>query len=116
MESSCKTNHSCPSEALADDVIQAKIQELNSAWTLVDEDFKKIRREFKFKNFAEAHEFVGKIAALAEADNHHPDINYGWGYAVITFYTHNAGGLTEMDFASAAKIDVIASASEAIQK
>ena len=107
--------HSCPSQALTDEVLAGRMAELNSAWQLLDESPKKICRDFKFKNFIEAHEFVAKVAELAEADNHHPDINYGWGFAKITFYTHNAGGLTEMDFAAAAKIDVIASACEAIQ-
>ena len=47
---------------------------------------------------------VGKIA---EAEGHHPDINFGWGYAKISITTHAIKGLSENDFILAAKIDEI---------
>jgi 4a-hydroxytetrahydrobiopterin dehydratase len=49
-------------------------------WALVD-DTKRIERTYRFKNFAEAFRFVERAAALAEAEGHHPDIAFGWGYA-----------------------------------
>lgn len=72
-------------------------------WTLKDNH--DISRHFTFKNFAEALAFVNKIGALAEAEGHHPDISFGWGYVTITLSTHAVSGLSENDFILAAKID-----------
>ena len=66
-------------------------------WRL-DEAATHITRRFEFKDFA---------AALAEAEGHHPDIAFGWGYAEIVFYTHKIKGLHENDFIMAAKIDAL---------
>lgn len=71
----------------------------------VSADGKTITREFKFRNFAEAQFFVNLVGAVAEAEGHHPDIAFGWGYAAFALTTHDAGGLTENDFIIAAKID-----------
>jgi 4a-hydroxytetrahydrobiopterin dehydratase len=66
-----------------------------------------IRRKFTFRNFAESLAFVNQVAAVAETENHHPDIEFGWGYAVFTLYTHDIGGLHENDFIVAAKINAL---------
>ncbi len=68
---------------------------------------RKISREFKFKNFADALAFVNKVGALAESEGHHPDIQFGWGYVKIELTTHAVKGLSENDFIMAAKIDEI---------
>jgi len=72
-------------------------------WTLA-EDATRIERTFKFRDFAEAFHFVEKVAELAEAEDHHPDITFGWGYCKIVLYTHKIKGLHENDFILAAKI------------
>ncbi len=64
--------------------------------------------DWKFKNFQEAQAFVNRAGALAEAEGHHPDIAYGWGYAKLTLTTHAINGLSENDFILAAKINEIA--------
>ena len=64
-------------------------------------------KEFKFKNFKESQTFVSKIGDLAEKENHHPDISFGWGYCKIKIFTHAIKGLAESDFILAAKIDGI---------
>lgn len=69
-----------------------------------------LRRSFNFKNFAAALDFVNKVGALAEAEGHHPDIAFGWGYADVSLQTHKIKGLHENDFIMAAKIDGIADA------
>ena len=46
-------------------------------------------------------------AAIAEAEGHHPDVTFGWGYATVSLYTHKIKGLHENDFIIAAKIDRI---------
>ena len=62
-------------------------------------------KEFSFKNFKESQEFVNKIGELAERENHHPDISFGWGYCKVKIFTHAIKGLAESDFILAAKID-----------
>jgi len=68
---------------------------------------KKISKEFKFKNFAEALAFTDKVGAIAETEGHHPDIALSWGKVGITLSTHAIGGLSVNDFILAAKIDKI---------
>ncbi|MDP9138418.1 MAG: 4a-hydroxytetrahydrobiopterin dehydratase [Pseudomonadota bacterium] len=76
-------------------------------WSLLD-DARRIERRFQFKNFREAFAFVERAAGLAEAEGHHPDITFGWGYAMVSFHTHKIKGLHENDFIMAAKLDRIA--------
>jgi 4a-hydroxytetrahydrobiopterin dehydratase len=64
-----------------------------------------IRREFDFPNFRDAFGFVARVALIAEAEGHHPDIELGWGRAALELTTHAASGLTRNDFVLAAKID-----------
>lgn len=65
-----------------------------------------IDREWKFADFAEAMGFVDRVAELAEAANHHPDILlHGWNKVRLTLSTHSEGGLTAADFDLAGRID-----------
>ena len=64
-----------------------------------------IEKDFKFKNFIESEKFIIKVGKIAETEGHHPDINFGWGYAKIKISTHAIDGLAESDFVLAAKID-----------
>ena len=48
--------------------------------------------------------YVGAVAYLAEAANHHPDVTIQWNKVTLTLSTHSAGGLTENDFALAGQI------------
>jgi len=73
-------------------------------WALVD-DGRGIGRSFRFKSFKEALDFVAKLGALAEIEGHHPDINFGWGWAKVTWQTKKIKGLHENDFIMAAKTD-----------
>ena len=76
-------------------------------WQLLDEEVLKLQREFKFKNFVEAIEFVNKVADLAEQEGHHPDFKINWNKVTLTLYTHAINGLSENDFIMAAKINAI---------
>jgi 4a-hydroxytetrahydrobiopterin dehydratase len=67
-----------------------------------------LRREFTFANFRDAFGFVARVALIAEAEGHHPDIELGWGRAAFELSTHAASGLTRNDFVLAAKIDRLA--------
>jgi 4a-hydroxytetrahydrobiopterin dehydratase len=83
--------------------ILAQLSQLDY-WKLVDN---KLLKRFKFVNFAESLAFVNKIGEIAERHDHHPDINFGWGYAEIFITTHSEGGITQKDFALAKEIDAI---------
>jgi 4a-hydroxytetrahydrobiopterin dehydratase len=72
-------------------------------WEVVEEHH--LKREFRFGNFREALAFVNRVGELAEEQGHHPDINFGWGRAEITIFTHKIDGLTESDFILAAKVE-----------
>ena len=78
--------------------------QLAADWKLAD-DAKSIRREFKFKDFYRAMSFANAVAHLANIEDHHPDLEVGWGYCRVTFSTHAIGGLSENDFICAAKLD-----------
>jgi 4a-hydroxytetrahydrobiopterin dehydratase len=73
-------------------------------WQLLD-DAHRIERAFRFKNFREALTFVERVGELAEAEGHHPDLSFGWGYATVSLRTKKIKGLHENDFIMAAKID-----------
>jgi 4a-hydroxytetrahydrobiopterin dehydratase len=62
-------------------------------------------RDFEFLNFQEAFSFLSRVALLAEANSHHPDIHNSWNKVTLKFFTHTAEGLTRNDFIMAAKID-----------
>jgi 4a-hydroxytetrahydrobiopterin dehydratase len=64
-----------------------------------------IVRTYQFKDFPAAIKFVNAVAKLAEQAWHHPDIDIRWNKVGLTLTTHDAGGLTEKDFALAQKFD-----------
>ncbi len=75
-------------------------------WTL-DASAKKIAKEFVFKNFMKALDFIQWVADIAETEGHHPDIFISYNKVTLTLFTHAVGGLSENDFIVAAKIDEI---------
>ena len=64
-----------------------------------------ISKEFKFKDFIGAMNFVDKVAEVAEGEGHHPDIHIFYNKVLLELSTHSIGGLSENDFILAAKID-----------
>jgi 4a-hydroxytetrahydrobiopterin dehydratase len=73
------------------------------AWSC--ESSRRVTRGFSFANFRDAFGFVSRVSLLAESEGHHPDLEFGWGRARVSFTTHVAGGLTHNDFVMAAKVD-----------
>lgn len=73
-------------------------------WALAP-DAKRINRTLTFKDFKQAMAFVNRVADLAEAEQHHPDIAIHWNKVELVLWTHAIGGLHENDFVMAAKID-----------
>ena len=80
-------------------------EKLEKNWELIDEHH--LEKEYFFENFRKALDFTIKIGELAENQNHHPDISFGWGYCKVKIFTHAIKGLAESDFILAAKIDKI---------
>jgi 4a-hydroxytetrahydrobiopterin dehydratase len=67
-----------------------------------------IVRDWKFDDFAAAMVFVNRVAEAAEEANHHPDILvHGWNRVRLSLTNHSEGGLTEPDFAMAARFDAL---------
>ena len=72
-------------------------------WDAVEQHH--LYRRFTFPDFLGALAFVNRIGAVAEREQHHPDLALGWGRVEVTIYTHAINGLSENDFILAAKID-----------
>lgn len=71
-------------------------------------DGKVIAREWQFEDFAAAMAFVNRVAEVAEAVNHHPDIRlHGWNKVRLELTTHSEGGITQADFDMASRIDAL---------
>lgn len=84
----------------------AKFLETVPSWAIIEMG-KAICLEMEFPDFATALAFVNRVGRLAEDEGHHPDISFGWGYAMIVLYTHSVDGLTRNDFILASKIDAL---------
>lgn len=76
------------------------------SWILKDNA---IEREFIFKDFRAAIDFVDKVAEIAEAEGHHPDISINYNKVLLKLWTHKIGGLSRNDFIMAAKVDRVVS-------
>ena len=85
----------------------AKYMNTAPSWQLSD-DAKWVSRQVVCKNFIEVMRLVNRIAELAEADGHHPDLHItGYRNLKVDLTTHAIGGLSENDFILAAKIDQV---------
>lgn len=83
--------------------LQALYRDLNNDWELVEEHH--LKKQYKFPDFKSALSFTNEVGAIAESQNHHPDIELGYGKVVVTMFTHKIDGLTESDFVFAAKVE-----------
>jgi 4a-hydroxytetrahydrobiopterin dehydratase len=86
------------------DQARALMSQLAPEWRLAV-DGKSLHREWKFKNFFHTMSFVNAVAHIANAEDHHPDLEVGYGVCRMKFTTHAIGGLSENDFICAAKVD-----------
>jgi 4a-hydroxytetrahydrobiopterin dehydratase len=81
-------------------------------WDLIEKDgAKRLERQYKFADFAQALAFSNQVGALAEAEDHHPAILTEWGKVTVTWWTHILHGLHRNDFILAAKTDMLFRAS-----
>ena len=91
---------------LTRDEAQALMDQLHEDWSLT-EDATEIRRDYQFKGFNKTMGFVNAVAWIANGENHHPDLEVGWGHCLVRYTTHAIGGLSQNDFICAAKIDAL---------
>ncbi len=66
-----------------------------------------LRRSFRFPTYAATIRFVNAVAALAEVEDHHPELHVGFGTVEVFWNTHSVKGISENDFICAAKVDAI---------
>ena len=90
-------------EPLKGDALEKLFVLLNNDWQIIDEHH--LEKQYKFKDFVRALEFVNKVGQLAEQMGHHPDIYLAWGKVRLTIWTHKIKGLHENDFIFAAKAE-----------
>jgi 4a-hydroxytetrahydrobiopterin dehydratase len=74
------------------------------AWTVVNG---KLHRDFRFADFVEAFGFMAKVALIAEAMGHHPELSNVWNRVTIDLMTHDTGGLSNLDVDLATRIDAV---------
>ena len=91
-------------QRLTQEGIEALLKEVKD-WKVVDDHH--LRKEYTFKKYLEAVQFVNQLAAIAEEQNHHPNIYLTWGKVRVEIYTHVVNGLTDNDFILAAKYDAL---------
>ena len=91
--------------ALKGDELRNLFGQLQFGWTMPNEHH--LEKEFRFKDFRDALDFVDRLGEIAEHEGHHPDIFLTWGRVKVTLWTHSVGGLTENDFILAAKADEV---------
>lgn len=82
---------------------QTLLEQIDSAWSVIDGHH--LERHYRLADFASGLALVNRIGALAQAQDHHPDLLLGWGRVQITLWTHSVGGLSRNDFILAAHID-----------
>ncbi len=83
-----------------------RMSALHPDWRLVGQG---LSRRFVFRNFAKAVQLANVAAYLGEKLGHHPDVGFGWGWCEVAFTSHELGGLTEVDFTAAARLDEVVS-------
>jgi 4a-hydroxytetrahydrobiopterin dehydratase len=91
---------------LLPDKAQELLKQLKPGWMLIDGG-RMLANTYTFKDFVETINFVNKIAAVAEEEQHHPDLTISYNNLGVELMTHAIGGLSENDFILAAKIDEI---------
>jgi 4a-hydroxytetrahydrobiopterin dehydratase len=104
----CKSALGCYSFPVMADLMKA--DELKTRLKKIPEwelEKKHIERTFEFDDFSDSIDFVNAVAEVAEEEEHHPDIDIRYNKVRLVLSTHSKGGLTELDFALAERIDTL---------
>lgn len=89
---------------LSDSEIQAKLGQV-SGWSMVDGQ---LQKQFQFESFVKAFGWMSSAALLAETMGHHPEWTNVYNKVTVNLTTHDAGGVTELDFTLAQRMDSLA--------
>jgi 4a-hydroxytetrahydrobiopterin dehydratase len=100
--------HAMPGRRAAADRRGGGSVSLQAPEWMLREEATRIERTYRFKSFGNAFAFVRGAGELAEAEFHHPDISFAWGYATVSLRTKKIKGLHENDFIMAVKLDWLA--------
>merc|ERR1712096_153023 len=95
------TRKNIVAEKLSSDEIQTELNKV-AGWVIQDA---KLHKEFQFSSFIEAFGFMTQLALVAESMNHHPEWFNVYNRVVIDLTTHDAGGISNLDFEVASKAD-----------
>jgi 4a-hydroxytetrahydrobiopterin dehydratase len=104
----CKRSLGCYSfpvmaELIKADQLKIRLKKIPE-WEL---EKKHIERTFEFDDFSESIDFVNSVAEVSEDEEHHPDIDIRYNKVRLVLSTHSKGGLTDLDFALAERIDTL---------
>jgi 4a-hydroxytetrahydrobiopterin dehydratase len=86
--------------------VKALLEQIHADWS-VGEDGQTIQRSLRFNNYYQTIAFVNALAWVAHQQDHHPDLEVGYGHCIVRYSTHSVGGLSENDFICAARIDTL---------
>lgn len=102
----CKIDGGCSADTpvLDREAAVRAMEKLHGDWVL-SEDGTTITRRIEVKGFAKAVYLANLAAWMADRHGHHPDVAFGWGYCEVSYTTHEAGGLTEIDLGCAGDFD-----------
>lgn len=78
------------------------IHAVGSGWRVVDEHH--LEKQYTFPDFAQGLAFTNRVGALAEEQNHHPDVSLSWGKVTLVLRSHDVGAITKRDYRLAATI------------
>lgn len=97
-----------PLRALSATEIVTRLTELNGAvpqgWRLIDGALEKT---FRFADFYRTMAFVNALAFIAHQQDHHPDLQLGYGHCTVRWNTHDVKGISAKDFACATEVDAL---------
>ena len=82
------------------------LAELAAGWS-ISADGQRLEKAFRFDDFHRTMGFVNAVAWIANAEDHHPDLEVGYNYCRMKYSTHSIGGLSQNDFICAAKVDAL---------
>jgi len=89
------------------------LAQIDPAWCVLERPDEKrgtislLARSYRFADFAQALDAAVRVGAMAQEQQHHPDLTISWGRLGVEIWTHKIGGLTESDFIFAAKCDAL---------
>lgn len=101
--------HCQPRQGAADAIAADTLDELLGqlpGWELAT-DGKAIVKDFAFKNFHHTLGFINAVGFMANQEDHHPDLEAGYGHCRLTWSTHDVGGLSLNDFICAAHVEAL---------